>query len=441
MDLGGRIDPQLYRQSDPALAHSLLAQQANGGPSLFTQQIPPYAENDRTLQIPQSHPFDALSTTEAEYASPTYGSPSDGQRAAFSSSGYLGVLDAPLPASFDSQGTSYIARHGPVAASVPSKFGLDFSSPPSSTPQKAIAPSDVTSTLQSSLAARRNPRSSSRAPDLGSSPLTSGDEGPSHRLMHSSRFTKPKMLPASLPRVGMHADDWDDGFHFSEGEETDYIPTSLHDQILTPQERMRRLSRNDQDNRSVRESLSGIGTPGESLSKVGSPTTGSPSRYGVFFSRRQQESNLNAAGSPFGHVGSPLRNLHPGASPSLRATTKDMGDMSPSFPSFASPPRQSSMSILSQQLSRTRLSSKQSDGTEGSTAALHPNSARHSSAPTTSFKRSTSSSALGGTGRIDEQGEIIFSMEEDEETRTKRHSGSNHNAWGTIGSRRGADWS
>ena len=437
MDIGGRIDPQLYRQSDPALAHSLLAQQANGGPPPFTQQPIPFAEN---LQIPQSQYYDNLPSIDTDYASPTYGSPTEGgPRSAFSASGHLGVLDAPLPASFDSQGISYIARHGPVAASVPSKFGLEFSTPPSTTPHKAIAPSDAMNNLQSSLAARRNPRS--KAPDLGSSPLTSGDEGPSHRILHSSRITKPKILSASLPRAGMHTDDWDDGFHFSEGEETDYIPTSLHDQILTPQEKMRRLSRNDQDNRSVRESLSGVGTPGESSSKVGSPNAGSPSRYGAFFSRRQQESS-HPAGSPsaFGHVGSPLRNLHPGASPSLRANTSDAGDMPPTFPAFASPPRQSSMSILSQQLSRTRLSSKQPDGNDAPTANLHPSSARHSSAPATAFNRSTSSSALSGTGRIDEeQGENIFSMEEEEDDRSKRNSGSS-NTWGAIGVRKGADW-
>ena len=440
MDLGGRVDPQLYRQSDPALAHSLLAQQANGAPPPFTHQIPPYAENDRTLQIPQPHAYDTLPSIDKDYASPRYGSPTDGQRAIFSPSSHLGVLDAPLPASFDSQGISYIARHGPVAASVPSKFGLEFSSPPSSVSQKAVVPSDATNALQSSLAARRNPRK--KAPDLGSSPLTSGDEGPSHRFMHSSRITKPKMLSASLPRAGMHSDDWDDGFHFSEGEETDYIPTSLHDQILTPQEKMRRLSRNDQDNKSARESLSGIGTPGESSSKVGSPNTGSPSRYGAFFSsRRQQDNNFNAAGSPFGHIGSPLRNMNPGASPSLRASTNDTGEMSPPFPSFSSPPRQSSMSILSQQLSRTRISSRQSDSNEASSATLHPNSARHSSAPATTFNRTTSSATLGGTGRIDEeQGDSIFPLEEEDEDRSKRHSGSNHNAWGTIGSGRGADW-
>ena len=41
----------------------------------------------------------------------------------------LSVLDAPLPASFDSNGVSWIARNGPVAASVPTKFGLESPTP------------------------------------------------------------------------------------------------------------------------------------------------------------------------------------------------------------------------------------------------------------------------------------------------------------------------
>ena len=437
MEFGGRIDPQLYRQSDPALAHSLLAQQANGGGAAFIQQIPPFIDSDRSLQIPQSQVYDNLPSIDTEFATPQYGSPKDGSRSAFSPSGHLNVLDAPLPASFDSQGISYIARHGPVAASVPSKFGLEFSSPPSATAHRAFAPSESTNAVPFSLATRQSSRP--KVSELGSSPLTSGDEGPPQRVLHSQRIPKPKTLSASLPRVGMHTDDWDDGFQFSEGEETDFIPSSLHDQILTPQEKIRRLSRNDQDNRSVRESLSGVGTPGESSSKVGSPGTGSPSRYGAFFARRQQDTPSNVSGSPsaFGPVGSPLRNLHPGASPSLRAT-KAKDDLSSAFPTFASPPRQSSMSILSQQLGRTRISSRQSECSDTSNANLHPSSARHSSAPNAGFNRTTSSSA--NRGRIDEErGEGVFSMEEEEEARSRRRSGSNSSAWGAVGSGRAPD--
>ena len=407
----------------------------------FAHQLPHFPAPDHALQIPRNQPPNGIPSIDTEYASPQFGSPTDPYRPSFTHGAHLNVMDAPLPASFDSQGISYIARHGPVAASLPSKLGGEFSSPPS-TSYRAPAPLEQpNNALRSSLAAQRNPRA--KASDLGSSPMTSGDEGQTLRFMHSQRLAKSNNLSASLPRVGTNAGDWEDSLYFSEGEETDFIPPSLHDQILTPQERLRRSSRNDQDNRSVREALSGIGTPGDSSSKVGSPHTGSPSsRYGAFFARRQQEASNNLASSPsaFGPVGSPLRSLHPGASPSLRAKKDPSDASSPSFPAFASPPRHSSMSILSQQLSRSQISAKTSGEGSEKPLNLHPNSARHVSAPTAGFGRSISSST--NKDRIEEeQGEGIFTLEEDEEVRSKRNSGTNtHNAWGAIGSKRGGEW-
>lgn len=424
LELGNRIDPQLYQQSDPALAHSLLAQQASGIHTPFGHQIPSYVENLNGSQSLQAQPFDALSATDAEYKC---GSPTDEIRSVISPNARLSVLDAPLPASFDSQGVSYMARHGPVAASVPSKFDLEFS-PPSLKLNKVRVPLEPMSNLQNPAQLGQDSRT--RGPDLGSSPLGSGDEGFATRFLHSRRTGKPSMMSSSLPRGAMHApDDWDEGFQFSEGEETDYIPTSLHDQILTPQEKQRRRSRTEQDNRNNRESLSGLLTPADSSSKVGSPSTGSPSRYGTLFARQQQDANAaGSSPSAFGHVGSPLRNsaLHPNASPSLRAI-RGPGDTSPSFPSFASPPRQSSMSILSQQLSRTRISSKTSESNDinASSYALHPSSARHTSAPHNTLNRAVSSSSIGNPRRADEErGENIFPMEEEEDDPHKRWSGS-----------------
>ena len=333
-----------------------------------------------------------------------------------------------MPASFDSQGISYMARHGPVAASVPSKFGLE--SPPSSLPIKAALPTDAVQNLHSSAFGRET---RTRGLDLGSSPLGSGDEGFGQRIMHSKRVAKPNMLSASLPRPRDHAiDDWEANFMF--GGEEDLVPNSLHD-LLTPQEKMRRLSRTEQDSKSHRESLSGVGTPGDSPSKVGSPSTGSPSRYGALFARQKQEENNGSAPSTsvFGHVGSPLRNssLHTLASPSLRAT-KIPGDISPAF---ASPPRQSSMSMISQQLARARISSHNTEPNESSATntnsnnTLHPSSARHVSSSNVPH-RVISSSSIGTTGRIEEeQGECVFPMEEDEEDHRKRY---NSFAWGCV---------
>lgn len=436
LNLGGRVDPQSFHPQDSALANSLLAQQAGGNPSTFSHQFPQFPENGYGPQVVlPAKLYDNVPLIDTGYASPrgsAYGSPPDNGngRLPISPVAHLSALDAPLPASFDSQGISFAARHGPVAQSVPSKFGLD--SPPSSLLKKAALPSDALRNLHDSAFGRE---SRGRAPpNLGSSPLGSGDEGLGQRLMHSQRVTKPKMMSASLPRQRAN-DDWDDGFLF--GGEEDFLPTSLHD-LLTPQEKSRTLSRSEHDPIAFRESLSGLGTPADS-SKVGSPATASPSRYGALFARQRREEDSNNADrtSAFGHVGSPLRNssLHPGASPSLRATSFGhpvSGDMSPYF---ASPPRQSSMTVISQQLSRTRLSSRtDSSNVENpiSNNALHPGSAstRHASGPNGRLDRAASSSSIG-TSRIDEeQGDCVFPMEVEEDNHTKRWSGGPWNGQG-----------
>ena len=411
----------MYQQSDSALAHSLLAQQANGAPLPFGHQIPSYAENEYPMQQKLQDNVSMIDTGYASRQDSAYGSPRDDSRLPMSPTAHLSVLDAPMPASFDSQGISYIARHGAVAASVPSKFGLE--SPPGSLPKKVALPTDAVRNLHSSVYQKEG---RAKGPDLGSSPLGSGDEGFGQRIMHSKRMGRPGMISASVPRGrGNVSDDWDDGFIF--GGEEDFLPTSLDD-LLTPQEKMRRLSRTEKEPKNLRESLSGLGTPADPSSKVGSPGTGSPSRYGTFFARQTQEENGTNAASAFGHVGSPLRNssLHPLASPPLRAT-KVSGDMSPAF---ASPPRQSSMSMISQQLSRARISSQAAESNDNATNHnnLQPGSNRHASLSSNPLNRVLSSSSAGGTGRIDEEhGEGVFSMEEEEDEPRKRYSG---NAWG-----------
>lgn len=428
LNLGGRVDPQTYHP-DSALANSLLAQQTNDDPPSFGPPYPHVPESEYLQQAP-------LPTTYYENNIPVengytahldnkYGSPRDDGRLAVPSVGHLSTLDAPMPASFDSQGISYIARHGPVAASVPSKFGLE--SPPSSLPKKAGLPSSALRSLHNS-AFGQDPRGN--ASNLGSSPLTSGDEGYGQRALHSQLMGKPTMISASVPRARAN-DDWDDGILF--GGEEDFLPGSLHD-LLTPQEKMRRLSKTEQDERSARESLSGLGTPADSSSQVGSPSHASPSRFSAFFAkqRRDEPNSQTASASAFGHVGSPLRNTssHLGRSPSLRSTSNPTrsGDASPYL---ASPPRQSSMSAISQQLARTRISSRTDAGYNDSSSpnGLHPNSARVQSQVSTGTARSEKTSPSNQTNnhRIDEElSEGVFSMEEEEETHKKRHSGS---AW------------
>lgn len=426
------MDPQSYHHQDSALATSILIQQANGNLSTFSHQYPQFSDGDFGPQNGLGpKPYENVPFIDASHAShpgSKYGSPRDDSRMPLSPVVHLSALDAPMPASFDSQGISYMARHGPVAASVPSKFGLE--SPPASLPKKATLPSDALRNLHDSAFGREF---RTKGPNLGSSPLGSGDELSGQRIMHSQRLPKPRMLSASLPRARAHvADDWDDGLLF--GQEEDFLPTSLHD-LLTPQEKTRRLSKTEQDPSILRDSSSGLGTPAESSSKVGSPGTASPSRFGALFARqkREEENSQAPTGSVFGHVGSPLRNssLHPSASPRLRASSSNTisGDLSPRF---ASPSRQSSMSMISQQLSRTRLASRASEssaiGNDATPSALQSGLGRYpSSSSSSNLNRAISSSSMG-TGRInEEQADGVFPMEEEEDAQAKLYGGSGWN--------------
>jgi hypothetical protein len=381
------------------------------------------------------------------YADSNYGSPRDESRFPISPAiKGLSALDAPLPASFDSNGISWIARNGPVAASVPSKFGLE--SPPRSFREQPA--SDALRSLHDSAYGNGE---RSRLSAMASTPPSAVAEASGLRMMHSQRYTKPKTMSASLPRQG-HNEDWDSTFTFEE----DFIPNSLQE-LLTPQEKMRRFSRSnngEEENGSLgaRFSLSGLGTPGESSSKVGSPIASSPSRFGPLFSRqrREEEGSSLGMGVGVGHVGSPLRNstLHPGASPGLRAINRPTpGDVSPYF---TSPPRQSSMSIISQQLQRTRLSKSDTPTTTISATAGVGGGSGASAGGTDSgsffpavasggrsgggggngvsasgrLDRAVSSSSMNnsrGVPSIDEEPGEVFSMEEVDDTRRASNGG------------------
>ena len=417
------MDPQIYNHQDSALANSLLSQQANGSQQRFGYQYPQLSDDEAYQQGNMSpHAYDHLPSIDTGHMSQPgsqYGSPSNDHLAPLSPIAHLSIMDAQLPASFDSQGISHIARYGPVASSVPAKFGME--SPPTSLPQKVVVPSNALRSLHDSAFGREN---NLKAPNLGSSPANSGDEGGGYRIMHSQRVSRPKMLSASVPRqqIASLNDDWDDGLMF--GGEEDLIPTSLHD-LLTPQEKMRRLSRNEADLNGYRDALNVLGTSAETTSRLGSPATGnSPSRFVPLFAKHRREEEQNGgSSSPFGHIGSPLRNssLRSGASPSLRSVSNPLnGDISPNF---ASPPRQSSMSMLSQQLQRTRISRSENHDINGST--LHPVSARHASNSNGRLDRALSFSSINNS-RIDEEpeAECVFSMEEEEYSpKSHRYSG------------------
>ena len=408
LNLGGRVDPMAYHHQESVLGNSLLAQQANGIPPPFGHQYPPLGDADSSFmthmpQQPYEHaqPFDVGFTSHPDSK---YGSPRDENRMPLSPVMHLSTLDAPLPASFDSQGISYIARHGPVAASVPSKFGLE--SPPNSPPNKTMLRSDAIRNLHDSAFGGEQRNKSQK---FGSSPVGPPEELTGQRIMHSQRITKPKMLSASLPRPGA-VDDWEDDILF--GGEEDYLPSNLT-HLLNAEEKNRRFSGREQDPSVVRETLSGQATPAEYSSKVGSPSTASPSRFTALFTKQKRdEEGSGMSGSHLGHVGSPLRNssMHLGTSPSYRAISRTASGEIPL--NVSSPPRQNSMSILSQQLQWTRLTRTES-GAEG-VSSLHPGTARHISNPGSRLDRAVSSSSIN-TNRIDEEApDCVFSLDEDD---------------------------
>ncbi|GAB1211111.1 hypothetical protein ATERTT37_000223 [Aspergillus terreus] len=396
LNLGGRVNPQAYVNQDSALTNSVLSQQRlNGHEPRYAHPLPPQEEFQNLHAQQQQPPYDAIPTIDAGLASDAgskYGSPVDDLRFPMSPNHrHLTALDAPLPASFDSQGISHAARYGPVAASMPSKFGLDLSSPPA---QRIGAPSDALRNLRDAAYGSdlRKPSSSF----IGSSPPGIPEDGIGPRFLHSSRPVKPRMLSASVPRPTA-LDDWDES-NFP--MEEDYLPMNLHDDVLTPQERLRRLSRTDHE-------LGGLGMSSASFSKVGSPLASSPSRFGALFAKQRQKKEEDAHGTSLPHVGSPLREsaLSLGTSPGLGAigSRQVAEDASP----FGSTPSRQSTSTLSAQLS---------------SMSLHPGSARHSSSvgPSSRMDRSPVS-----TSKIDEeQSDLVFSMEEEENN--KRSSSS----WG-----------
>ncbi|KAJ6032381.1 hypothetical protein N7540_003113 [Penicillium herquei] len=397
LNLGGRVNPQAYVNQDSALTNSVLSQQRmNGHEPRYAPQPEDFPTVHGSQQVP---PYDSIPTIDAGLASDTgskYGSPVEDVRFPMSPNHqHLTALDAPLPASFDSQGISHAARYGPVAASMPSKFGLELSSPPAQRP----GPSDAYRNLRDIGFSSELRKPSSH---IGSSPPAPEDTfGP--RFLHSSRPVKSRMLSASVPRPTA-LDDWDENFPMEE----DYLPTSLHDDVLTPQEKLRRLSRTDHDIGTSHRDISGLGMS-SSFSKNGSPLASSPSRFGALFAKQRQKKDDDAVGSSFPHIGSPLREsaFNSVTSPSLGPIgSRSSHDGSPFF---SSPGRQSSMSMISEQLSGI---------------SLHPGSARHLAAP----GRLDRTMSSGTTSKIEEEEEnndLVFSMEEEE---GNKRSGSSWNS-------------
>jgi hypothetical protein len=282
----------------------------------------------------------------------------------------LGPLDAPFPASVDLS-NNQISRHGPFAASVPAKFGILSNSAsvsvsmrdrggeyyPSSgaqTPnERALefgsrygSPIDATPWNQegfrsgnplSSIQAARNyvpPSPHHSRPQSSSSPLATFDTQKQNPVQPASRVSqlslqraRPAAISSSVPATHFGEKPLfspvliEDDVHF----DTDALPSSLHDEVLLPQELNRRSStthtpglnrRSSAYDEYARSPPSGAATPGsERGSLAGSPGS---SRMEPLWSklteREPSSTDLNADLSTLSltsgrqRLSSPLRN-------------------------------------------------------------------------------------------------------------------------------------
>lgn len=369
-------------------------------------------------------------------ASPKYGSsPQNESMAASPNLKGLSVLDAPLPSSFDSNGISWMARYGPVAASVPSKFGIE--SAPSSYPRTQMGGTALRDLHTSVYGGGRG--MDNVLASMGSSPPSSTEEPIvfEKRSLHSERLRAARQpffstsLGTSLgtrprPQTFEYSNDEDDDEE-DDGDtdrEEDLLPSSLHD--LIPDSRNRRDSRTriTDDNAQAflsasRRTISGHGTPQDS--KVGSPHSSSPSRFTNMFQRNQ---------NAFGHVGSPLRDATSSLATAFNsANGVGNGDLSPSV---SSPSRQASMSMLTQGLQRAKLDAV---GISRGAPIRSLSNGSLANGSRTSLDRNLSSTSV--SQRINEEQEAeLFDMEgvNDLSSRTSHGDGLATNPWGAIGS-------
>ncbi|KAG9249601.1 uncharacterized protein F5Z01DRAFT_631368 [Emericellopsis atlantica] len=314
----------------------------------------------------------------------------------------LSVLDAPLPASFDSNGISNAARFpaAPWPSSVPSKFGLESPTLSASSTAKDGRTSDTLKMLHTSAFGELQITPTNGSPQQGNG---YGDEYFGKRAMHSSRFARPKMLSASVPKTTSAVDrDWENDFALDDDSDNlpeNYVPENLQD-LLTPAEKARRGSIRADD-----ANVDAI--------RYGSPIGTSPGRWGSSVVRKDEDetSRSRSVASAFGHVGSPLRNS---------TLAQEMGSLGRGSNMR---PGSEPMSMLSQQLQRSRL---EDPAPGGASPLLHPSTAR-TPGKDRHMERHVSSGSISSsvTGRfttpIDEEDpDFVFNMDEVEEPERAR---------------------
>ncbi|KAK4195696.1 hypothetical protein QBC40DRAFT_18027 [Triangularia verruculosa] len=430
--LGARVNPTTYHQpASSALTSSFMRADAPYNTAPFALQDEIYSHQ---LALETGVPTIDTTSYTSNPAS-AYGSPRDEEPSRFGlglspNIKGLSVLDAPLPASFDSNGISHAARGGPWPSSVPAQFGLD--SPSSSlSAAKSGRTSDALKHLHASAFGNSHLSPSGLGgQDFGSSPPSGslgfgsalgGDEYFGKRPMHSntSRFAKTRMMSSSVPKVDM---DWDDSEQFL--FEEDYVPGTLANELLTPTERARRGSTTNTirmmdglNRESIAESC-----PPAPITKFGTPIQpSSPGRWGPLWGRQKDDDGHLEAGrsfkhaSAFGHVGSPLRNSSLASAISSKLDGNTVG-----------------VSALTQQLRETQLSD---DGSADSSPHIHPNVPRNANGAGVigesrdkdgGLARHVSSTSIGSsvTGRFksptdEEEAAFVFSMDDDDDAQAK----------------------
>ncbi|KIW61565.1 hypothetical protein PV05_01670 [Exophiala xenobiotica] len=367
-------DQPPFPSQDPALNDSTL-NQTPYGPDYFPGQAFPLMDNDEADAFQdrynQYQPHSALDSGLNSPPTSHFGSPpNDYQFPKSPVDNLRTALNAPLPQSFDANGISHIAKYGPLGQSVPDKFGLR--SPASSSLSRRLGspPDSIVNVRNANLGSNlRN------ASPMAMSPQNT-EESISQRIMHSQRPIKTRGLSASVPRSSLYH-EWEENL----GTETDLLPNSLHDEVLTPQEKIRRMSRPEQDITS-KDNTPGLAIPSGSSSKVGSPPAGSPSRFSALWAEQREKKAAENTAPSIGHVGSPLRGSW--------------------MPQESSRPGVQ-ISGISQAMARIQLSRTDSGESNGGRSS----GLRHSSAPIGRLDRGISSPGLSSK-KIDEEVEGVF---------------------------------
>ena len=402
LDIGSRVNPQAYYNQESVLGTSLLAQQVNSNGFEATNNNQMYGPPDldmAPLNYSKTQPR-GIPRVENNHRS-LLGDAGSTLSPPIPTS----ILDAKLPASFNSNDQSNWAKGVPIGTSVPSKFSLGLLGSPES--NKGFLSPETRHNLKESAYGPTNPK----LPIFGSSPLTVSDENVAPRLMHSQRITRPSMFSASVPRPGMNS-HWDDDLLL--GQEEDRLPRDLFNHT---EDRSNGITGRGQGSIPIRRSSNAAQALAGLSNNFGSPSTASPSRFAALFNEQRRKEENNSLGSGFGPVGSPLRNkeLYLGSSPEPRSGLNPRRD-EPSMQAFSQSPRpQASISALSSQLGR--LNMHRSNSNEAS-SSLYNQTLRNASNPRSAFDRTVSSTSAT-PHRIEEESSDIFSLEEDEAEKHK----------------------